>query len=70
MFDLLMTSLTEILRNGRQWNKNNWRSRFLLKAYYLVYTLVLDRMGRTVKGEFLKKKKNTKNKNKLSSVEL
>lgn len=62
MFDLLMTSLTEILRNGRQWNKNNWRSRFLLKAYYLVYTLVLDRMGRTVKGEFFKKKKTQKTK--------
>lgn len=68
MFDPSMTSLTEILRKGRQWNKNNWRSGFLHKAYYLVYTLVLDSMGRTEKGE--KKKQKTKKPTKLSSVEL
>jgi len=69
VFDPSMTSLTEILRKGRQWNKNNWRSGFLLKAYYLVYTLVLDSMGRTEKGEE-KKKQKTKKTTKLSSVEL
>lgn len=51
VFDPLLTSLTEILRKGGHWNKNNWKNLFLLRVYYSAYTLTLASMGRTVKGK-------------------
>lgn len=48
VFDPSLMSLTEILRKGRHWNKNNWKISFLLRVYYSGYTFALDSMGRIV----------------------